>query len=310
MYNLESGNFNNKNTIALINRSEDNKNQCLKYIDQFENNEIFYKIFNIKDKSNDLENNKEFSCLSIILTLGSERKIPLSNKICSLLYFVLLINFNPKNNLNITNMNQAWLLFDYSNGDYTKIFIDEDDRTPDWIIINKNESKNLLNIFPDGVEFSLKIPISHHSFTDQTMFMVSGIDHCFIVINGVEYKLFRHIYLTLFNKYARFYTRDSFSLDSVKKRFLEILDPNFDNISKCIESIGFSLIKTCNFIKDCKFVYMNGSFYINDLDSINEDDKYLFKAINDKNYLLLPRLNDYLPIFKNSNNLNIFIKGE
>lgn len=310
MYNLESGNINNKNTISLINKNDQNKNDCLKYIDTVSNDEICYKIFNIKNESNDVENDKEFKCLSIILTLGDERKIPFSLKLSSILYFSLLVNMNPKNHLKITNFTQAQLLYEYSKGDYSKIFIEDDDRTPDWIIINKNENKSLNSLLPDGLDFYLKIPISHHSFPEQTMFMPSGIDHCFMSINGKDYKLFRAIYLTLFNKYARFYTRDTFDLNSAKKKFLEILDINFDNFKNCIESIGFDCIEKFTLEKDCKIKYYNGYLYINDLDSIKEDNRYLFKEINNKNFILLPRLDDYLPIFKNVSNVNIFVKGE
>lgn len=310
MYNLESGNINNKNIISLINKNDQNKNDCLKYIDIINNDEICYKIFNIKDEINDIENNKEFKCLSIILTLGDERKIPLSPKISSILYFSLLVNTNPKNHLKITNFTQAQLLYEYSKGDYSKIFIEDDNRTPDWIIINKNENKALNSLLPYGLDVCLKIPISHHSFHEETMFMPSGIDHCFININGKDYKIFRTIYLTLFSKYAKFYTKDSFSLDSVKKKFLEILDINFDNFKNCIESIGFDYIEKFTLEKDCKIKYHNGYLYINDLNAIKEDNRYLFKEVNNKNFILLPRLDSYLPIFKNESYINIFIKGE
>ena len=303
MYNLESGKYNNSETIKLINKNDDNLNKCLNYISDLFLTDIAFKIFKCDNIG---YSDNLFKQLSIILTLGDELKIPISKNLCDLLWFSLLLNCNEKNNCHINNFSQAKAFYEYSYGDFTKIYLEEDDRKPEWIEISQN-NYNFSNIVPNELKISFKIPLSHfkNKETNSIKYLLSGIDHCLmeLKINGQikQFKIMRNIYIHMFeNCYKN--RIDANNLDEACKEFSKLFNFNSEIFTLCLLTNGFDEIAKFHIENNNldNFKYYNGNLYTNDLNNINENDRYLFKLLNDKNFILLPKFDFYIPLLFNN----------
>lgn len=292
MYLLESGDFNNKNIINLIQKG-DNLYKCIKFSEDFSIHEICYLIFYDIYKGQDLDS-KEINRILILLTLGDELKIPISSNFSKLLLFSLLININENNKIYIKSLDQAKILYDYSNGDYKKVYLEEDDREPDWIEINLNEFK--VPELPKGFNVVFKIPISFHNFEKQKCFMLSGIDHCIMNIsdNTEQIKVMRSMYIKFFKK-RRLYMPLNSSIQNVENAIKNSFEFNLNLFLEILKSNGYSKICSLEKSDNCECIYHNGNLFLNK-EIVNKEQLYLFSKINDVNYCLYPKIKYYIPI--------------
>lgn len=286
MYDLSTSNITNNNIKLSLLKNKD-KMEHIKKTASLE--KIQYLIFNETINAN------LYKTIVASLTLGDELIFPFSKKIADILFFALCVNCNNKIGLKIRNINQANILFELYENDYIKVE-PEDNKN----FIRFTQLKGDHPIFFPGYFIIWKIPVSFFKGKDGKSYVtLSGLNYCIVIINNIEYKIPRSIYLNFFKESMIKGRLVCESTDELKTKF--DLN-NIDTLKSILDYLGFSFK---NDLKNIKLPI--GMVYIEDNKIYcitNEDnlDVYWTNISNNK-YVLLPKYS-YIPI-KNSNEMTL-----
>lgn len=288
MYDLRSSNVTNRKIKSILLE----KTEVAEKIKRTASIEkIQYLIFN---ETIDVE---LYKTIVASLTVGDELSLPFSKKIADILFFALCVNCNRKIGLNIRNINQANVLFELYENDYTKVEPEDNKK-----IIRFTKLKGNHPIFFSGYFITWKIPVSFFKGSDNKSYVtLSGLNYCIVIINDTEYKIPRSLYLNFFKSSM---IRGRITCESTNELKDKFDLANVDALRSVFDYLGFVSKKELTNIQiPLGIVYVEDNKIYCSTEENKDNISVYWTNISNNTYVLLPKYN-YIPI-KSTNELTL-----